>query len=366
MQDLRNRLVDYLLKIVAVAGAIAYLPGMVLSIIGSVWPIAIADTLAFAVVVLLALRPQWPYAVKVGAVLVLPYLLGVALILWTGPLGAGPLFVFAFVFLAALFFETKGTLVANIIAVLTHSAFAAASAFGWLDWEQPLASVLVILSNFVLISLLLSGAVHFLLRGLNRAAQKERKLRETNDVLLREIEHRVKNNIQVISSLVGVRARAAPAEQALEQVRESLSAMAAVQHLLHRRGDHYHVRLSELLITLTERFRSFHVPIAFICLWEGPEAEVGADQAAVVGLLYNEIVMNARRHAWQDIDAPQIKLSARHENGRLTLEIGDNGQGMRGSEGSGLKIIRALAGQLSAQMTKREEGGVSYRFEWGV
>lgn len=361
--DLRGELINRLLKIVAAGGAIAYVPSVWLAVKHELWAVVTLDTLALGLVVVLALLPSLPVLWKIASVLVITYGLGLLLLLWTGPTGAGHLFLFTFVFLSVLFFQNKGIVLANALVIATHGFLLAGSALGMLAWEQSFDSVVVISANYILVSLLLTGAAQFLIRGYERAAREEKRLREVTEMLLREVEHRVKNNLQVISSLVSVRSRAAKtAEEALVQIRDSLSSMAAVQHLLYRRDYEYLVELSNLLQTLVERFRGFHRPWELEYRWTGRPVEVGSEQAVTLGLLLNEIVMNSVRHAVPP-EKGLITVTAAFDGdlGNLTLSVGDNGQGLEGAaEGSGTKIIRALAQQLSATLDRKSGPGLTY------
>lgn len=363
--DLHSQLVNRLLKIVAIGGAVAWVPSVYLAAKYDLWAVVVIDTMALAWVILLAVVPSLTFKIKIVSVLILSYGLGLGLIVWTGPMGAGHLFLFTFVFLAVLFFENRGIVAANALAIVTHAVLVAGSALGWLSWQQGLESVVVISINYILVSLVLTGAAQFLLHGYNRAAQEEKRLREVTEVLLREIEHRVKNNLQVISSLVSVRSRAAKTpEEALVRIRDSLSAMAAVQHLLYRDNYEYRVQLPDLMSSLTERFQTLHQPIRFLYRWTGPAVEVGSDQAVTLGLLLNEIFMNAIRHAFPPGGPGTMAVEVEFDSPsrQLNLTLADDGPGMGdATEGSGTKIIRALAQQLSAQMF-RSGPGVTYRF----
>lgn len=364
--DLRDALVNRLMKIVAVAGGIAYVPSVYLGMKNDLWVVVIADSLAFGLAAVLALLPRLPTSLKIATVLVLSYALGLLLLLLTGPHGAGHLFVFTFVFLAVLFYGNRGMVAANALAIVTHAALVAGSAWGLLSWEQSLDSVVVIAANYILVSILLTGAAQFLLQGYNRAAEDERRLREVTELLLAEIEHRAKNNLQVISSLVTLRSRSGKSpEEALDQIRESLTAMASVQHLLYRQNDEYLVRLPELLQSLMDRYRSLHRPVAFHYHWTGPAAVARSEQGVTLGLLINEIVMNAVRHAFADPNSGQFQLEAAFDQAErlLVLTLGDNGRGStQAAEGTGSRIIRALAQQLPAEMTVERGPGTRYRF----
>jgi len=363
--DIRDTLVDRLVKIVAVGGALAYVPSVVLAVKYELWLVVAADTVALGVVSLFALVSAIPPRVKIASVVALAYALGLALLLWTGPTGAGHLFVFAFVFLSVLFYGNRGMVGANAVAILTHGALVAFSALGWVGWEQGLDSVIVISVNYVLVSLLLTGSVQFLLQGYHRSAQEERRQREVTELLLHEIEHRSKNNLQVISSLVSLRSRGGQTpEDALSQIRDSLSAMASVQHLLFRENNEYLVRLPDLMASLMDRFATLHRPIAFTHQWTGNVAVVRSEVGVSLGLLLNEIVMNAVRHAFADPSAGRVTVEAHYDADRLVLVVADNGRG-RGAApaGTGTSIIEALARQLSAKLTLEDAPGTRYRLE---
>jgi two-component sensor histidine kinase len=86
--------------------------------------------------------------------------------------------------------------------------------------------------------------------------------------MLREIEHRVKNNLQVIASLVSL--RGGPGEdpaRALQDIKETISAISVVHQLLYRRSSFFLVELSALLEKLTQRFRNIDRKIDFSLHW---------------------------------------------------------------------------------------------------
>jgi len=370
-RDLRETLLNQLLRVLAVAGIIAYVPSIYLSIKTGLWIILGADTLAFGFVIVLAVFPQLPYRLKLVSVLVAAYGLGLALLFLTGPTGAGHLFVFAFVFLMALFGDLKAMVAANALAVATHVGFAVATALHLLSWEQTFDSVVVISVNFVLISLVLSVAANSLIQGYMKVALRERDLREQLELMLQEIEHRVKNNLQVISSLINVRMRASkdPAKT-MEDIRESLSAISAVHQLLYRHDTFYLVQVRALLEALVEHFRILHRQIELSLVWTGTGAEIDMERAVSLGILVNEIVINAVKHAFP-AGGGRVFVAAFYDGteGSLDLEIGDDGRGMDDAapeQGSGAKIIVALVQQLRASMSIRRTPGVWYRFRMPV
>jgi two-component sensor histidine kinase len=372
-RDLRQKLLTILLRVIAIGSAVALIPSVYLSIRERLWLVLAADLAAGLLLVALNFLPGLTYRVKVVALVSLPYLLGVILIIFTGPFGAGHLYLFAFAFLAALFGGRASMIAANLLAILTHVALAAASAAGLLPWGQGLGSVIVISSNFTLVSLALSFAASYLVNGYAAAAAEDRRMRAALEIVLQEIEHRVKNNLQVISSMVNLKSRPdIEPGQAIADIKASLSAISSVHQLLYRKDSVYLVRLRSLIDSLVERFRSLHRAIVFETSWEGEEAIMDSERAVDLGLLVNEIVMNSVKHAFPAGGAGKIFIEVAFEAaGRtLSLRIGDDGSAQPAvageaepSGGRGLKIISALAKHLGAEMERESGPGYVYRLK---
>ncbi len=364
----RERLLQGLLRVSAIGGLLAYVPSAYLSVVERYWSVLAADSLACVYVIVLALSPGISARTKIASLLVISYLLGLVLLVVTGPFGAGHLFIFAFVLLAALFGRLRGMVAANALALVTHAGIAVASSLRLVSWPQDTGSVIVISANFILVSLVLSFSTNFLIRGLEASAGEEKKLRIALEMMLREIEHRVKNNLQVIASLVNIKSRASEDPgRALTDIRESLLAISVVHQLLYRREAFYLVELSSLLSSLLERLQYLHRDIEFRFEWEGPKAEMDGDCAVSLGLMVNELILNSVKHAFPSGGSGLISMRVAYsgEDRRLVLELADDGIGVEGGGrpgGTGLKIVAALARQLRATMEVLEPPGMRYRF----
>jgi len=367
IRELRERLLKRLLGTIAVAGILAYGPSAYLSIREGVWVILAVDTLACAGVVVLAFAAAIPFRAKVACLVVLSYLLGVLLLAYTGPFGAGHLFLFAFVFLAALFGDVKAMVASNVLTVLTYLGFFAATAAKLFSWPQGTGSVMVVSVNATLVSVVLSVSANYLLRGYAAAASEESRLRETVEVMLRELEHRVKNNLQLISSLINLRSRSTDdPRRALEDVRESVSSLALVHQLLYRQSAFDRLDVRVLLGSLVEHFRELFRPLSIDFAWKGSDLSIEGERAVSLGLMVNEIVMNSAKHAFGAGGAGTITLHVEleDESQTMVLSVGDDGRGMdpKAAEGVGLQIIRVLARQLKAEMQLTSSPSVHYLF----
>ena len=160
--------------------------------------------------------------------------------------------------------------------------------------------------------------------------------------------------------------------RALQDIKETISAISVVHQLLYRRSAFYLVELNALLDSLTQRFRSLDRRIDFSLEWNGAKAEIDGDRAISIGLLINEIVMNSMKHAFPHREEGRVSVKVDFDAGNRTMElsIGDDGSGMAEEaavkEKNGMKIIRALARQLDANMEMTRAPGVTYRFRMKI
>jgi two-component sensor histidine kinase len=204
--------------------------------------------------------------------------------------------------------------------------------------------------------------------ALELAAQtRERDLQAALDrqtALLHELDHRVKNNLQLISSLVLMQARRAddPAvREALGGMQERLAAMGVVHRRLFDSDDIGRFDLSDFVLDLTAELSgpAGRPEVAFVCDLE--PTLVPSSQAAPLALLINELLTNALRHAFPDRRAGRVSIRIAPSAGELRIEIADNGVGEReqaGGDGSGqrfgLTIVELLGRQLQARIARED------------
>ncbi len=192
---------------------------------------------------------------------------------------------------------------------------------------------------------------------------------EERDVLLRELHHRVKNNLQTITSLLSLQvSRAGDDSQksALRDLEDRVRAIAMVHSLLHRSsvgqvafGDYAESVCHGLAQTygLSERI-AIHVSPSEITL--------GPDRAIPLGLILTELASNALKHAFPDDRPGTIRVSMETRDGTATLHVSDDGIGMpenpaeeSGTSSMGLELVGILAEQLDGRMGQEGEDGTS-------
>jgi two-component sensor histidine kinase len=192
---------------------------------------------------------------------------------------------------------------------------------------------------------------------------------QQKDILLREVSHRVKNNLQVISSLLSLQEGAIddPRLGSLFQVsQERLHAMSLVHDLLQQAEDVARINLGQYAARLTEEVaRTYAVDPARITLETALEdVWVGLDTATPCGLLLHELLTNCFKHAFPEELTGRVRVELRATDEQtLLLRVGDTGCGFpeeldfQTTDSLGLQLICAMAEQLQGTIAlERAEG----------
>lgn len=207
--------------------------------------------------------------------------------------------------------------------------------------------------------------------------QIKTSLRE-KEVLLKEIHHRVKNNLQVVSSLLSLQSRIIDNPAALEVLRESqnrIRSMALIHERLYRSEDlgrvDYAVYIRDLATFLVRSYRAHLGPIDLKIEAEG--VFLGIDTAIPCGLITNELISNALKHAFPNGKGGEIRVKIGAQGDRqFTMIIGDNGVGFppdvdfRNTESLGLQLVNTLVDQLEGTVELRRDGGTEFTIRFAA
>lgn len=211
-----------------------------------------------------------------------------------------------------------------------------------------------------------------LLQKKNKEIEEQRKNVET---LLQEIHHRVKNNMQIVSSLLSMQMYQFEDEsihEAFINCKNRIISMANVHEILYKSNNFAHINFEHYLDNLLENIKgSYHV---------GDEVKFDVDvlsiflnieKAVPLGLIINEIITNAIKHGKTEEETPlNIKIKMHCEGEKCTLHIGDDGKGINvknPAKGMGLELIELLSDQLNATCEQVEsEKGVLYKLNYSA
>jgi two-component sensor histidine kinase len=262
-------------------------------------------------------------------------------------------------------------LLATALSALAHSALRRPPASVLVEptWEHGWAlGVFLVLSVFVAV---LEAARERTARDREHLlAQLQASLQE-KDTLLREIHHRVKNNLQVISSLLSLQGEATPDPrvQAVVQVsQDRIQTMALIHDHLYRSDTLARVNLAPYLATVASHLRQVYCPepsrvalhAAFAELW------VDLDTAIPCGLILNELLTNCCKHAFPGGRAGAIHLELQATSAQeITLTVRDTGIGLpdglevQTSASLGWQLVQLLTEQLGGTLALTRGGGTT-------
>ncbi len=201
--------------------------------------------------------------------------------------------------------------------------------------------------------------------------QVKASLRE-KEVLLKEIHHRVKNNLQVMSSLLYLQSKNIKDKETLEMFQESQSrvrSMALVHERLYQSQDLARIDFAEYIRNLANHlFRSYGVNTNVIKLKINvDDVPLGVDTAIPCGLIINELVSNCLKHAFHDDRVGEIRIELRADDGEFTLMVSDNGVGFpedldfRDTGSLGLQLVNMLVEQFEGTIELDRSAGTAFK-----
>lgn len=188
---------------------------------------------------------------------------------------------------------------------------------------------------------------------------------EEKNILLREIHHRVKNNLQVISSLLKLQSgyiKDNAAIQAIAEGRSRVQSMALLHQNLYKEDNLKGVNMQEYFDNLIQGlFDTYNISSDRIQLHKNIEAiSLDVDTVVPLGLITNELISNALKHAFPENAHGNLYVDLFEKSGNLILIVRDDGNGMTNNntrEGFGSKLIQSLSQKLEADITTRSTQG---------
>ena len=228
---------------------------------------------------------------------------------------------------------------------------------------------------------LLSSSIenHIYYANMEKALEQERLAEEQlrgalreKETLLKEIHHRVKNNLQVVSSLLRLQAASHPepaVRAALQEAQERIQTIALIHQKLKHAPDPTRLDLEAYVRTLAERLvRTYASAPTLVDLQiRVHPVRLGPDEAVPLGLILNELVSNALQHAFPPGEGGSLEIEIEAlPGGRALLRIADSGMGLPENVqldhgGLGFQLVRALADQLGGTLELERRRGAAFR-----
>ncbi len=254
--------------------------------------------------------------------------------------------IFALIFMGILAFIS----VSNILEHLAISSF--------LDEYEGFAGNLF--AMFFLLYLYMDSIG----RELERRARNERQIQEDLEektTLLKEIHHRVKNNLQIVSSLLSLQGSALEDErihEILKVARDRIISIAAVHEIIYSARNINHLAaawfLNAIITNLVMSYDPSRRNIEVVRSLD-ETINIDVDMAISMGLILNELFTNSVKHAFAEGSSGRIEVVLRRTAGAFELRVSDTGAGIDagargGKRGIGMDIVRSLVKQVHGEM----------------
>jgi two-component sensor histidine kinase len=224
---------------------------------------------------------------------------------------------------------------------------------------------LVIVSGFLISLVIILGVVIFFYSRLKKRKTELAEALDLNKVLYKEINHRVKNNYQLMISMLNVRSNHSEQtlHQFVDQTKASISSMAKVHDLFLKKGSEKtidsHLFFTEVIRSLEESLELNEKQITV--RFQSTDYRLATDKMVNLGLIINELIINSLKYAFRDSGLIEITLD--QEDDDFVLSYRDNGPGFDKNvildKGSGVAIVFSLIKQLRGEAQFLNEDGMS-------
>ena len=238
----------------------------------------------------------------------------------------------------------------------------------------PQFYMLLLISALGLITIVIVGWVVILRRQVDSKTSVIKKSLEEKELLLREIHHRVKNSLAIVSGLIELQldsTKSNEAKRVLQDSQTRIRSMALVHEKLYQTESLSDVGLDsylrELVETIHGTFNEYNKKVDL--KFDLEKVELDVDRVIPCGLLINELVVNAFKHAFQKGKKGVLKIGLYKNEGNITLQVEDNGTGVpedfsfRDTGNLGSMLVDTFAAQLDAQ-TKIDSNGRGTTFSF--
>ncbi|MFW6290983.1 MAG: sensor histidine kinase [Spirochaetota bacterium] len=365
----RQKLLQRTLAVGAIVGVGALVPSIVAALEDGSYLIAISDAVAYAAWVGLLFAKRLPYILRAASLVAIVLYLGVMLMFTRGLVGASFNWLAAPVFMAVLLLPGVYVIVTALVLVVSIAVCTGLLVADALTWSLPLPAWFATIGNYVAVTSFVSVGIVYLLSGISKSLAKERALSRERGVLISEIHHRVKNNLQTMVSLLrlqGAESNEEATVRALARAEVRVMAMAAAHEQMHgpRPAEEVDVRLLAERIT-GEAVRLMQARTR-IDVRGGP-IHVPTASAVTLSLLVAELVVGTLSHAPADRDG--VPLVVELEDAGRSLRIHVSGPRAAASDQAlaGRDIVEALAANLAATLDSRvTDGTVRHTVELAV
>jgi len=224
--------------------------------------------------------------------------------------------------------------------------------------------------NVFYVALAMAFILHKMFTNNRETNQRFERENHRNEILLKEIHHRVKNNLQIISSLLKLQAADSENESVREHFNEAIGrirSMALIHEKMYNNDDLAKIDLKAYLIAMSEDICASMSRAGKIDINVKSEIDqIDIKSIVPISLIFNELMTNSIKHGLKDIDNGVINIEMYQSNGSVNFKYSDNGNWVKpSSEGNfGLELLNTLTEQLEGEFKRETSNGTKYSFEF--
>ncbi|MEX2596847.1 MAG: tetratricopeptide repeat protein [Salibacteraceae bacterium] len=227
------------------------------------------------------------------------------------------------------------------------------------------------LSIGLLLAIVLGGVSYNSYRTKRRDSLKIEEKSKENELLLGEIHHRVKNNLQIVSSLLSLQMKSLEDESAKDAIKvgkERIKSIGVIHTMLYQHDNFSSLEMLDytknICNSLIDSFGTEHKKPMLRTDFDPVKLDV--DTAIPIGLIISELVINSLKYAYETTAQPELSVSMQEKENQFFLEISDNGSGKaadiekREAKSFGMRLVRSLTKQLNGTLQITEKNGLMF------
>jgi two-component sensor histidine kinase len=209
----------------------------------------------------------------------------------------------------------------------------------------------------------------------NKAFQLQESLTQ-KETLIKEVHHRVKNNLQIVSGILQLQAMHVKGDQIKDFIKKSqnrIHSMSLIHQLLYQNQNLNKISIKEYINKLVmQLFMQYHVnPNRIQTNYYVPDIDINVDDAINIGLILNELITNVICHAYPDEEKGHLDIWLKHvKDNTYKLIIADDGPGLTGAidevENVGLKLAGLLVNQIKSKLHYTYNNGAEFHFTFNL
>lgn len=203
---------------------------------------------------------------------------------------------------------------------------------------------------------------------LNRLCMEAKGMAARHELMLREGDHRIKNSLQVVASILGLQARRESGKAAQDAIRAAaarIQAVARIHDALQLNGDGGEPDIGALIATLSASLRDMACdPRSIAITVRAQQIKIPLTLAQPLVLAANELVINALRHAFPDGRTGTITVTVARDCDGVRIEVNDNGVGLPAGYahggGYGMTLVRAMIAKIGGRLVVEASSGAHF------